>query len=107
MGPSGNNLVYYPSDDTPNPSNIYGLGINLAGEISDSPRGIFVDRGKALLRFNSPDYSFILGQAGAGQSGWKYIGFGNNSFKEANTDITYVASENYVQNYAQKKQTYT
>lgn len=28
LGPGGNNLVYYPSNDTPNSSNIYGLGIN-------------------------------------------------------------------------------
>ena len=38
LGPGGNNLVYY------NTTNVYGLGINLAGETSDSPRGIFVDR---------------------------------------------------------------
>lgn len=38
LGPGGNNLVYYTSP------NVYGLGINLAGETSDSTRGIFVDR---------------------------------------------------------------
>lgn len=38
LGSGGNNLVYY------NTTNVYGLGINLAGEASDSKRGIFVDR---------------------------------------------------------------
>lgn len=38
LGSDGNHLFYY------NTTNVYGLGINLENETSDSPRGIFVDR---------------------------------------------------------------
>ena len=105
LGSEGSDLFYYKND---NPS-VYGLGFNINGAAVND-RGVLIDQSKALLRFNSPDFSFILGDAGKSENnrGYRYISFADSSFGSMSNDQAInVASENYVQNYSQKKQTYT